>query len=209
MIFNVSKPQFSTDELLKKVSYIQNDIDPQFRLILNPEWNAKSTQYRLQIRQFMEKEFTANFSRKQLALLNDLNWIPQAEDGYFSISHCNTMGGFSFSQFQHGFDIEELRRISVNVLRRTCSEEEINTCLKPEFLWVAKEAGIKALSGHIGYERPERPLVVTDLVTINWNSHFENRIFSFRLKSEKTLDFSLNKGFIFSEGAELFCIYFK
>ncbi|MGZ3690632.1 MAG: hypothetical protein ACXVAX_03965 [Pseudobdellovibrio sp.] len=208
-MFTLSKPKFSTDELLQKLSYIQTDIDPQFRLILNPEWNSKNTEYRTQIRGFMEKELTAHFSREQLALLYDLNWIPECETGYLSISHCQSMGGFSFSKFKHGFDVEEMSRISVNVLRRTCSEEEINTSLKPEFLWVAKEAGIKALSGHSGHTRSTKPLVVTDLVATAWDSHFENRVFSFRLKSEKTLDFSLNKGFIFSEGVQLFCIYFK
>ena len=74
---------------------------------------------------------------------------------------------------------------------------------------MAKEAGVKALSGDSGHKRAVKPLVVTDLVTTAWDSHFENRVFSFRLKSEKTLDFSLNKGFIFSEGVQLFCIYFK
>lgn len=209
MMLGQTKSQFSTDELLKKISYIQNDVDAEFRLILNLDWNAKNKNYRKDIRSFIEKQFTSHFSREQMALLHDLNWIPLAEDGFFSISHCLSLGGFSFSSLRHGFDVEEIGRISTNILRRTCSEEEINTCLKPEFLWVAKEAGIKALSGHLGYVRSKQQLVVTDLATTAWNSHFENKVFSFRLKSEKTLDFSLNKGFIFSEGDKLFCIYFK
>ena len=203
------KEIFSTDELLSKVSYIQNSIDENFKLILNPEWNAKTQNHRVQIREFIDKNFTSRFSREQLALLYDLNWIPQAKQGFFSISHCNSLGGFSFSNFCHGFDVEEISRISVDILKRTCREAEMKECPRPEFLWVAKEAGIKALSPNKGYHRSDKALVVTDLTACDWNSHFENKVFSFRLKSSKALDFKLNKGFIFFEGDKFFCIYFS
>ena len=199
----ITMPEFSTADLLSKISYIQNTIDPELKLVLNPEWNSKNTNHRLAIRRCMEEKFTAHFSREQLAWLNDLNWLPEARNGYFSISHSSRMGGFSYSQFVHGFDIEETRRISHEIIKRTSTEDEVKQALRLEFLWVAKEAGFKALSDS------DPALVISDLICFDWHSHIENQVFSFRLKSQKTLDFGLNKGFIFSEGVCLFAIFLK
>ena len=200
---------FSTESLLEKIAFIRAETDENFRMILNPQWASSFTDYRLRIRRALEEKMTEHFTREQLVLLNDLNWLPESFSGHFSISHCKAMGGFTFSNYRHGFDVEELSRISVNTILRTSSDYERSTCPRNEFLWVAKEAGVKALSGAHGYERPEHDLVVTHLRTYEWNSHFENQVFSFRMKSEKALDFSLNKGFIFLEGDKLFCTYFK
>ncbi|MEQ1722040.1 MAG: hypothetical protein ABL930_02620 [Pseudobdellovibrio sp.] len=189
--------------LLHKISYIQNSIDPTFRLILETDWNSKNTQHRHEIRKCLSTKFSSHFSREQLALLNDLNWLPQASDGFVSISHCRVFGGFAFSKFKCGFDVEETKRISHEILKRTSDPDELSSTPKTEFLWVAKECGFKALS------QVDPELVISDLVCTNWESHFENRVFSFRLKSPKTLDFSLNKGFIFSESDCLFGIYFR
>lgn len=199
----------ATPSLLEKIHFITALVDESLRIILNEEWSSLNTDNRLVIRHFLEKHFSANFTREQLALLNDLNWLPQAEQGYFSISHSKFMGGLSYSQYKHGFDVEEIRRISIDVLKRTCTPQEFEQTPRPEFLWVAKEAGLKALSGDYGYLRSEMPLLVSDLECYEWTSHFENRVFGFRLKSNKTLDLELNKGFIFYEAEQLFCIYFK
>jgi hypothetical protein len=201
--------EFSIDSLLEKISYIQSSIDPEFKMVLNPTWNSKVQDYRLHIRQSLAEKFTSKFTREQLAFLNDLNWVPETDTGFFSISHSQSLGGFTFSKYKHGFDTEELKRISTDILRRTCFETELKLCPRLEFLWVAKEAGVKALSGVTGHTRPSEPLVVTNLWASDWNSHFENKIFSFRLNSSKTLDFGHNKGFIFLEGEKLFCTYFK
>lgn len=216
-------PEFSTESLLEKIHYIQGQVDSEFRMILNKNWNSEQPEHRIQIRSAMETHFTSYFSREQLALLYDLNWRPRSEKGRFSISHCKSMGGFTFSRLDHGFDVEQLKRISVDILKRTCTEKELNGCPRAEFLWVAKEAGLKAHSffrdnirtlpvmperhGVLGSEMPE--LVVTDFTAVEWNSHFENKIFSFRLNCKKTLDYHTNKGFIFTEGNELFCCYFR
>jgi hypothetical protein len=192
-------------------------------MILSKEWSSENSSYRQQIRKAIETHFTSAFTREQLALLSDLNWRPQADGGYFSISHCKSLGGFTFSQYKHGFDTEELSRISVGVLERTCSEKELKDSPRTEFLWVAKEAGLKAYSllQDIPGEAPAAyaanglpgsdatPLLVTDFTASEWNSHFENRVFSFRLKCKKTLDVDRNIGFLFLEGDELFCIYFR
>jgi hypothetical protein len=214
---------FSTDSLLEKIHYIQKSVDPQFRMILNRDWCSENPNHRHQIRKAIESHFTASFSREQLALLSDLNWRPQAQGGYFSISHCKVIGGFTFSQYKHGFDVEQLKRVSVDILKRTCSEKELQECPRAEFLWVAKEAGLKAhsllqespgeaplLQATNGFPgEAHSPLVVTDFIATEWNSHFENQVFSFRLKCKKTLDVTHNKGFLFLEGDELFCTYFR
>ena len=204
-----SSSEFSIDSLLEKISYIQSSIDKEFKMVLNPAWNSGINDYRLLIRKSLADKFTDKFSRQQLALLNDLNWIPESDLGFFSISHSRSLGGFTFSEYKHGFDTEDLRRISKEILHRTCYETEIQQCPRVEFLWVAKEAGVKALSGVTGHTRPAEQLVVTNLWASDWQSHFENKVFSFRLNSSKTLDFGHNKGFIFLEGEKLFCTYFK
>lgn len=206
--------------LEEKILFVQASADPRLRLILHREWGSAQGDYRPKIRQLLATKFAAHFSRTQLARLNDLNWIPEASDGFVSISHCRALGGFSFSAFPHGFDVEEAHRISRDVLRRTCSAEELAECGEnPEFLWVAKESGLKAhtppappspgvsvtgavLSG-------ESPLLITDLVCTDWQSHFENQVFSFRLKPARTLEFTRNCGFIFQHDGCLFSLYFR
>ena len=186
-----------------KILFIQTSVDDNLRLILDTKWNSKTLSYRKDIRSFLETQYSFHFSRQQLAQLNDLNWLPEAKDGYISISHCKSLGGFVFSKFKIGFDVEDIDRISLDILKRTSLETELSECPRSEFLWVAKESGFKALSSSY----PDT--VMTDLICHNWQSHFENQIFSFRLKSEKTLDLGLNKGFIFSEGPSLFSIFLK
>lgn len=186
-----------------KILYIQSSADEKFRLILDKNWGSANQNHRARIRSCLAKDFSNHFSRAQLAQLNDLTWLPEASDGSVSISHCEQLGGFAFSQFKAGFDVEVINRVSARILKRTATEVEIADCPVPEFLWVAKEAGFKALSNSC------TDLVISDLVCYDWHSHIENQVFSFRLMSEKTLDFGLNKGFIFSEGVCLFAIFLK
>ena len=186
-----------------KVLYIQSSADEKFRLILDKNWGSANQNHRAEIRSCLTKDFSNHFSRAQLAQLNDLTWLPKASDGSISISHCEQLGGFAYSKFKAGFDVEIITRVSARILKRTATEAEIAACPVPEFLWVAKEAGFKALSDS------DAGLVISDLVCSDWHSHIENQVFSFRLNSVKTLDFSLNKGFIFSEADNLFCTYFK
>ena len=208
MAFAVYKMS-STDLLLQKIQFIAASTDESLRLILNEEWSSTNNEYRLHIRHFLEEKLSPLFNREQLVLLNDLNWLPEAQNKFISISHCKKMGGISHADFKHGLDIEETKRISVEILKRTCTATEFSSALKPEFLWVAKEAALKALSGDHGYTRSIDRLLVTDLICQDWQSHFENQVFSFRLKPVQTLEFIFNKGFIFSDNEKLFCIFFK
>lgn len=195
--------------LESKILYIQTSMDPKLRLILNADWGAQQPNYRQNIRSVLSSKFSNRFSREQLAMLNDLNWIPRCSDGFVSISHCKALGGFSFSQLPHGFDVEEKSRISLEILNRTCSEVERAECGENmlQRLWVAKESGLKAHSA--GYRQQSgQELLLTDLICTGWQSHFENQIFSFRLTSEKTLEFTHNRGFIFQHDNCLFSLYF-
>lgn len=189
--------------LESKILYIQSSIDEKFRIILNKSWGSENADHRMQIRSFIAEKFSSTFSREQLIKLSDLNWLPQAADGFFSISHCRTLGGVAYSKKVVGFDLEEKSRISLEIIKRISTPEEIKSAPEPEHLWVAKEACFKALS------RQTDGLIMVDFECVDWNSHFENSVFSCRIISKKALDFGLNKVFIFSDQNYLFGIYFK
>lgn len=193
---------------LLKIRFIKESLGADLRIQLKEEWGSSHSNNRIAIREHLATKESQYFNRQQLAQLYDLNWIPECS-GFVSISHCKLSGGYTFSNLAHGFDIEELTRISVPVLKRTSQETEIHSAPRPEFLWCAKEAGFKAHSTAKTYIVGTAPLLVTDFITHGWSSHFENQIFGFRLKSEKTLDFLHNQGYIFSEGPFVFGIYFK
>lgn len=170
---------------------------------LSPEFSSAVADYRQKIRNHLATNFSFRFNRQQLANLSDLTKLPEASEGYFSISHCPVMGGFTYSNLKHGFDMESVDRISKPLIQRMCYEDEVAAAPNPKFLWVAKEAALKALS------TGSNNLIITDFHTEGWKSHFETEIFSYRINSKKTLDFGLNKGFVFSEKDILFGIFFK
>lgn len=171
--------------------------------VLSTDFSSAVANYRQNIRAAMASQYSSHFNRQQLANLSDLNQLPVASQGFFSISHCPTLGGFSYSNLKHGFDLESLDRISKPIIQRTCSEDEVLSAPNAKFLWVAKEATVKAMS------KVKGDFVITDFQTENWKSHFENQVFSYRINSKKTLDLGLNKGFVFSEKDILFSLFFK
>lgn len=86
-----------------------------------------------------------------------------------SISHCQTLGGFAFAQFDYdrllqlGFDIEETERVSSQVARRVCqSADEFEQAPSAASLWTAKEAAFKALKG------ANQPKIVAQIVLTSW-----------------------------------------
>ena len=187
-----------------KISFIRSFIqDSEFHFDLAKTFSSTVPQYRENIRTHLLDKYSAHFNRTQLAQLSDLNIIPKASQGFFSISHCHSGGGFSYSQLPHGFDIEAIGRISVPVLNRTSSESERSAAPDIKFLWVAKEAAYKA------HSTEKNKLIMTDLVCEKWRSHPETHIHSFRITSEKTLDTKLNTGFVFSEEDVHLAVYFR
>ncbi len=188
----------------KKILFIRNQIqDFDFKLDLNSEFGSSQAQYREKIRDLLGSKYSSHFNRVQLAALSDLNVIPLASLGFFSISHCQSVGGFSYSSFAHGCDAEQIVRISNPVIMRISSDSERSAAPDIKFLWVAKEAAFKAHS-HL-----HKNLVLTDLQCEGWRSHSETGVHSFRMTSEKTLETKFNQGFLFSEVDVLIAVYFR
>lgn len=94
-----------------------------------------------------------------------------------SISHCHSLGGFAFIQFdssrivQIGFDLEESSRVSEPVARRICKTiQEYDRAPSCSSLWTAKEAAFKSLKG------PRQPQTLSQLELGTWSfpaSQFE------------------------------------
>ncbi len=187
-----------------KIAFIRNEIhDQEFNFDLSKKFNSSTTYYRENIRTHLSTQYSSYFSRVQLANLSDLTLIPETSQGYFSISHCQSVGGFSYSNWVHGFDVEVLVRISNPIITRTSSEAERTNAPDIKFLWVAKEAAFKA------YGRTDSQLIMTDFICEKWQSHSETGIYSFRITSEKTLAAKINRGFVFSEEDVLLAVYFR
>lgn len=181
---------------------IRNQIqDAQFKITLSADWSSSKTDSRTKIRHYMADEDTAYFSRLQWAQLYDLNQRPMSDIGFLSISHCHLLGGYTFSSFQQGFDIEEISRISDPIILRTSSEKERSNAPHIKMLWVAKEAAFKGLGEF-------QPPVVTDLNCVNWNETEDPEIYCFQIESRKPLNFQRNKGFVMSTPVLLFAVYF-
>lgn len=191
-------PDYFIQDIQKHISNLE------LKFELSSKFNSNEPNYRQAIRQKISTDYSYCFNREQLAKLADLTKLPIASVGYFSISHNQNMGGFSYSNCKHGFDFEQVQRISINVIKRVCSEEEIQQAPRPEFLWVAKEAAVKALT-----ENNRSEFLITDNICENWQSQNDNSVFSYRIRSQKTLDHGLNIGFVFSEKDILYSIYFK
>lgn len=191
------------------ISTIQKVIkDPQFTIFLQEEWGSKNLQSRLSIRQHLAKHHTRFFTRAQLANLSDLNLVPESEVGCFSISHTQSLGGFTYSEYLHGFDLEEAQRVSEPVIRRTSTAEEFAEAPNKKLLWSAKEAAYKAVA------RPIQPiekfnLIMTDFICTNWQSPYNTDVWTFKIQSSKKLNLVLNQGFAFEEKDMIFAIFFR
>ena len=67
-----------------------------------------------------------NTSPESLIILTDKNGKPYIENCpiHFNISHCENMLVFAFSDEEIGIDVERIRTISLNILKRFFSEKE-------------------------------------------------------------------------------------
>ncbi|OFZ28359.1 MAG: hypothetical protein A2622_04470 [Bdellovibrionales bacterium RIFCSPHIGHO2_01_FULL_40_29] len=190
--------------LTSQVQFIQQQMnDPEFKLDLSERFSSHQKNYRLHIRNHLIEKYVAHFNPQQLASLTDLNILPLASRGYFSISHSLKLGGFSYSTLAHGFDLEDAERISMPVLERTSTADERTMAPDAKYLWVAKEAAFKSFAGF------NNSHTVADFICSEWKSHPETHVQSFRVLSKKTLEQTHNRGFVFSEKDILFGIYFK
>jgi len=191
-----------TEYLDRFQSIIRNQIqDAQFKITLSADWSSSKADSRTKIRHHMADVDTAYFSRLQWAQLYDLNQRPMSDVGFLSISHCHLLGGYTFSSLQHGFDIEEIGRISDPIILRTSSDKERAHAPHIKMLWVAKEAAFKGLGEF-------QPAVITDLNCFSWNQTDDPEIYSFQIESAKPINSKHNKGFVMSTPLLLFAVYF-
>lgn len=67
-----------------------------------------------------------NIVPESLEILTDINGKPYIKNCkiHFNISHCENMLAYAFSDEEIGIDIERIRPISLNILKRFFSEEE-------------------------------------------------------------------------------------
>ena len=67
-----------------------------------------------------------NISPEALVILTDKNGKPYIENSpiYFNISHCENVLVYTFSDKEIGIDVERIRPISLNILKRFFSEKE-------------------------------------------------------------------------------------
>ena len=116
--------------------------NPFLQLDCRPEWSSLSENHREHIR----------------ARVNQSNVQSS------SVSHCQNMGGYVASNkaVRLGLDMEENNRITIEVLQRMFSKDEIDTCPEPSALWCAKEALYKAL------KEDGQPQVLSELPPLQW-----------------------------------------
>lgn len=191
-----------TEYLQRFQTVVQKHLkNSNFNLTLSAEWSSTQENHRVKIRTHMAEINSSYFSRLQWAQLYDLNQRPTSDQGFLSIAHCPLIGGYSFSSYQHGFDIEDIRRISDPILLRTSSPEERSKAPHMKMLWVAKESAFKGLG-------PYQPQVITDLSCHEWQETNDPDIWSFQIKSARPVTFQHNQGFVMGTPMLLFSCYF-
>jgi phosphopantetheinyl transferase (holo-ACP synthase) len=193
-------------EIAGFISFINEQIENcELQIVIKPEWSSEKENYRLNIRQHLATVDSSFFNRQQLAELFDLNKRPRPVVGSISISHSSIAGGFSYSTYSHGFDIESVKRITDPIIIRTSSEDERSKTPHLKFLWVAKEAAYKALADHM----QSGSLILTDLICKNWLQTSNMNIWSFQIGSEKKINTLQNIGYVFSTHNLLISIFFR
>lgn len=132
---------------------------PELQGAFSADWSAKSPDYRLRIRQSLQRHLAPS----DLGIL-DLDRRPQLSEWSISISHCPTVGGWAAlpRPSRVGVDMEEISRIKLPIIERISLTTEISAAPHPEFLWCAKEAFFKALDS-------EQPSVMTELQIGGWS----------------------------------------
>jgi hypothetical protein len=128
---------------------------PHIQFQLREEFGSSKPNHRLNLRRTLHE------------LLNeteilDLEKVPSLTQGFVSISHCHSLGGFAHSTKPIGFDIEETQRVSVDVANRLLNAKDEKTFPNPASLWGAKESAFKA-------KRAIPPLVISEMVIRDWH----------------------------------------
>jgi len=124
-----------------------------------------------------------------------------------SISHCPSLGGFAFTQFDYdqllqlGFDLEETYRVSPEVARRVClTAAEYEAAPSAASLWTAKEAAFKALKG------VNQPKTVSQIVLNSW-TQFDSQIETVAVANPTDFKFSKIFGAVLKKNPYSFAFF--
>ena len=179
---------------------------PDIHILLITNVSESINDFRKEIRREIYEYFDQALENGELPNINyesqvqydfkeilDLSKVPHPQWGGLSISHCPSQGIFvSSSQCKNlGVDIEEISRISREVLLRTCLEEEVDSAPSLAHLWTAKEAAFKS------FYRLSPPQTLSQIKIFDWNEK-KNKAYHFRYKLNDSNDLD-----IFGEGLSL------
>lgn len=170
-------------------------------LYLKSEFGSENNNHRQLIRLEIVKNHSDRLTVEENKNIQNLELRPVAEKLFFSISHHQTVGGYSASNEKHGFDVELKSRINDAIVVRISTRAEIFECPDLKFLWCAKEAAFKALD--------DSALIISDLNIGSWVSQNKTGLWSYRVTSAKTLELKRNAGFIFVDDMQIFSIFFQ
>lgn len=122
--------------------WIRENQDPTLTLKVERKWSSIYTDNRLLLRKDLFKRF------QHPSLLN-LEEVPKNLDQNVSISHCPVYGGYVISDRPVGFDLEQLKRVSLPLVKRICDEKELELLEDHQenraIFWSTKESAYKAM----------------------------------------------------------------
>jgi phosphopantetheinyl transferase (holo-ACP synthase) len=168
---------FLSNEEILKIQKLLNI--PHLEILLKKEWGSQAPDYRESLHSELKKKMAHAY--------------PLSDS---SISHCHSMGGFAFAQydvnhiFQIGIDVEEISRVKTETARRVCgSDEEFQMAPSSASLWTAKEAAYKSLKG------PNQPQAMSELELIQWHT-VDSQTETVALKNPKKYFFNSTVGVV-------------
>jgi 4'-phosphopantetheinyl transferase len=170
-------------------------------LYLQSGFGSENKDHRTLIRSAIVQNHSDVLSKFEIQNIQNLDLLPTSEKIFFSISHNQSLGGYSAADIQHGFDIELKSRIKEAIILRVSTQTEIIESPDLKFLWCAKEAAFKALGNS--------DLIISDLNICDWKSQNKTGLWSYSVSSAKTLDLKRNIGFVFTDSIQIFSIFFQ
>lgn len=148
------------------VQHLQQWLGKEFagnevRAEVSTAFGSQQPQHRLALRQAIAASLA--LTPTESSEIFDLSMPPRLDGFAISVSHAPGLGGFvaGRSHLSIGFDLEDRQRIQPAVLERICTSAEravlsdLQAAGLGAWLWVAKEASIKAAGNH---RPPQAPL---------------------------------------------------
>ena len=132
-------------------------------IYLDNKFSSHCENYRQHIREHIVENHKNDLSMVEQNTILNLDKLPCSKNLYFSISHCPEMGGYAVCNQPVGFDLEVTSRINPQLIRRICTNQEIDQAPHIELLWVAKESVLKLSS---------KNTLTSNIVIDNWIDGF-------------------------------------